>query len=1197
MVDILTKAVQVILDKHEDVIVQFGAILAQGIIEAGCRNETVSLLSRSGHTSMLGVVGMLVFTQFWYWPPLSHFLSLAFQPTAVIGLNSNPDMLVVKSSDQLRAKTGQFMVMGQVDGENDIIEEIAERSTVDNIKSDLSRLIQNKLDKFEVLNISRTFGLDTSDQARFSTLKLQLQKVMIENILKEDNQEYYLNLLNVTNQQLNKFKETGYACSLVGCSYRAQGHRQYIRHVKEIHPTHNKFTCNFMNKCKMNFSSVNLLIEHVRQMHSRSRAPRIQPPPVQIINSECRCDLLSCGNRKFKDACDLMAHLNGFHSKETRYCIFEDCVKVFPENYQSRHHFRIKHIQLNKTKLKKKHLVNLDLQFSSQDTNVEHNSGMEESNVGQEVNEEAFYEEEDFELIESEDHVEDDDEEIADHFLKAYANFLTRLGYVQCIPQSTVQTIASEFLEHSLKSMKKREYKLRTSLKKANLEDDLINKIVEDVIVNDELIRAQKELSTSYKHKKFVQENFKYVPPVEIILNEEEVKLGCKKECFHYIPVDEAVKHLVEDETFLKVLDQVKNCDTQHDDIIRDVKDGSMFKSSEYFQANPEAYAMLLYSDAVELTNPLGASRGTHKVVQVFFVLADIPKGQRSQIDRFQLTLIVKEKLLKKYGYVRIYEKFVEDLLKLESGVIVEKPIHKIVKCGLLLHAADNLEAMEVGGFSSCFSSKSVCRWCHVQYSDLQTCIHDYAGKDPHQKWSIPEYDVIVGSLEERNEDEDDDFEDNSGLYQEVMADNLFDEIDEPESDSENEEIDGTTESDEETETGEETESNEGDEGSGNRQQAVNEFGLRWRCPFNKLQSFHAVTSFPPDFLHDVLEGSVPQDLFGVIKILSHKGWFSIAEYNKSMAKIGFESNDKPQEVPTNKKNMKLIGKAVSHWQHIRYFGMIVKSFVLDPSDSALELALKLVEITKRLRAEKFREYEIDIIEEQVMEYLDLRKTIYEEYPKLMGNAKPKHHNMVHYADAIRQFGPPLCYWTARFESKHRISKNISENAKNFINISSTLAERQQMRMCSVYYTGMFQTAKFILPDKVSYKRDMPDDILVLNSLKEFMGDSDIVCDEVEYLNQRYKRGELVILEAIDRSKMKVGLILSILLKSNKIYFVVRRFEAKRNNLEFFSCISTVNDLSFIDASRLEDYKPLRIIGTQANFVFALHHHISHDFN
>ena len=80
----------------EDVMAKFGAILAQGIIDAGGRNVTVSLQSRTGHTSMLGVVGMLVFTQYWHWFPLSHFLSLAFQPTAVIGLNSNLDMPVMK---------------------------------------------------------------------------------------------------------------------------------------------------------------------------------------------------------------------------------------------------------------------------------------------------------------------------------------------------------------------------------------------------------------------------------------------------------------------------------------------------------------------------------------------------------------------------------------------------------------------------------------------------------------------------------------------------------------------------------------------------------------------------------------------------------------------------------------------------------------------------------------------------------------------------------------------------------------------------------------------------------------------------------------------------------------------------------------------------------------------------------------------
>ena len=81
---------------------KYGAILAQGIIDAGGRSVTVSLQSRTGHTSVLAVVGMLVFTQYQYWFPLSHFLSLAFQPTAVIGLNSNLDMSVMKLQSSVK---------------------------------------------------------------------------------------------------------------------------------------------------------------------------------------------------------------------------------------------------------------------------------------------------------------------------------------------------------------------------------------------------------------------------------------------------------------------------------------------------------------------------------------------------------------------------------------------------------------------------------------------------------------------------------------------------------------------------------------------------------------------------------------------------------------------------------------------------------------------------------------------------------------------------------------------------------------------------------------------------------------------------------------------------------------------------------------------------------------------------------------
>lgn len=55
----------------------------------GGHNVTISLQSRTGHTHMPSVVGVLVFTQFWFWFPLSHFLSLSFTPTCVIGLNKD----------------------------------------------------------------------------------------------------------------------------------------------------------------------------------------------------------------------------------------------------------------------------------------------------------------------------------------------------------------------------------------------------------------------------------------------------------------------------------------------------------------------------------------------------------------------------------------------------------------------------------------------------------------------------------------------------------------------------------------------------------------------------------------------------------------------------------------------------------------------------------------------------------------------------------------------------------------------------------------------------------------------------------------------------------------------------------------------------------------------------------------------------
>ncbi|KZP16841.1 hypothetical protein FIBSPDRAFT_912172 [Athelia psychrophila] len=80
---------KVVSDKHEDPMARFGAALGQGFIDAGGRNVTISLQSRAGSRNTSAIVGMVMFCQFWYWYPLAHCACLAFEPTAIIGLNGD----------------------------------------------------------------------------------------------------------------------------------------------------------------------------------------------------------------------------------------------------------------------------------------------------------------------------------------------------------------------------------------------------------------------------------------------------------------------------------------------------------------------------------------------------------------------------------------------------------------------------------------------------------------------------------------------------------------------------------------------------------------------------------------------------------------------------------------------------------------------------------------------------------------------------------------------------------------------------------------------------------------------------------------------------------------------------------------------------------------------------------------------------
>ncbi|ESO95352.1 hypothetical protein LOTGIDRAFT_206376 [Lottia gigantea] len=142
---------KIISDKHDDIMAKFGSVLAQGIIDAGGRNMTINLQTRTGHTFMEAVVGMLVFCQFWFWYPLTHFLSMAFTPTTLIGLNA--DLKMPKLEFRSNAKPSTYAYIPPLEEKKDKAKEKVETAvlsiTAKQKKKDAEKKKEEKEEKME----------------------------------------------------------------------------------------------------------------------------------------------------------------------------------------------------------------------------------------------------------------------------------------------------------------------------------------------------------------------------------------------------------------------------------------------------------------------------------------------------------------------------------------------------------------------------------------------------------------------------------------------------------------------------------------------------------------------------------------------------------------------------------------------------------------------------------------------------------------------------------------------------------------------------------------------------------------------------------------------------------------------------------------------------------------------------------------
>lgn len=101
----------------------------------------------------------------------------------------------------------------------------------------------------------------------------------------------------------------------------------------------------------------------------------------------------------------------------------------------------------------------------------------------------------------------------------------------------------------------------------------------------------------------------------------------------------------------------------------------------------------------------------------------------------------------------------------------------------------------------------------------------------------------------------------------------------------------------------------------------------------------------------------------------------------------------------------------------------------------------------------------------------------------------------------------------------------------------------------------------------------------------------DIVSDRVKIKGTTYRAGHVLVTKAISCDVLEVGTVHEIVLRENKVLFLLSLHHASRSFLGFFEALpcETVGIVQYED---LADFKPLIGRGKNACFPFVLHHNV-----
>ncbi|XP_064468724.1 uncharacterized protein LOC135383007 [Ornithodoros turicata] len=263
-------------------------------------------------------------------------------------------------------------------------------------------------------------------------------------------------------------------------------------------------------------------------------------------------------------------------------------------------------------------------------------------------------------------------------------------------------------------------------------------------------------VKTSYQREQFAKSVFPYVAPQQCALGENG------RASFQYVPIQKVLGKLVEAQNLTDCI--LKRSQDAHSILstLRDFWDGSCYRG-HVNSVIPMAFAgtiyILLYTDELEIVNPLGSKRGVHKLYVVYFSVLNIHPQFRSKIKHLHLVIIAKYADVQRYGQHDVLKPLLTDLLTLQHEGLSITRNGAVLTVNVIVNAfiGDNLSMNKLGGFTTSFSSGRVCRFCMAQAGDLTALTREelcvLRTKAAHQKHlgaiaSNPEMKKLYGVTE-----------------------------------------------------------------------------------------------------------------------------------------------------------------------------------------------------------------------------------------------------------------------------------------------------------------------------------------------------------------------------------------------------------------------------------------------------------------